>query len=76
MFWSALVVAILESLSAKSSQDMARTRSTPPSMYDTSSVKNDITVGGNTKDQAQPTQASAGEEVDSSQLNIGSQLQL
>ena len=40
MFWSILVAAVLESLSTKSSQGMARTRSTPPSTYDASSVKN------------------------------------
>ena len=44
MFSSTLVAAILESLSAKSSQGMARPRSSPPNMYDTSSVKNEVPV--------------------------------
>ena len=75
MFWSALVAAILESLSTKSSQGMVRPRSTPPPMYDTSSVKNEVSVSGVGTDQDRPTRVSAGEEVVSSQLNIGSQLQ-
>jgi len=68
MFWSILVMAVLESLSTKSSQGMARPRSS-------SSVKNDILLSDFGADQDRPTRVNAGEEVVSSQLNIGSQLQ-
>jgi len=56
MFWSILVAAILESLSAKSSQGTAPLIHVQlPTTYDASSVKNDISVSGNTKDQDRPT---------------------
>jgi len=77
MFWSILVAAILESLSAKSSQGTAPLIHVQlPTTYDASSVKNDISVSGNTKDQARSTRFNAGEEVVSSPLDIeSSQLQ-
>ena len=76
MFWSALVAAVLESLSAKSSQGTAPPiHVQPPTTYDVSSVKNDILLSDFGADQDRPTRVNAGEEVVSSQLNIGSQLQ-